>query len=115
MKRVLILDEDPNMCELLKCEISDDGFDVISENIVAKGMKCLKKESIDLMILDFKNPEDYGDVFFKWMKYEKIRTPVIIYSGYNDFKSLLKRDYTKHFIMKSWDITPLKNTIHNII
>jgi hypothetical protein len=29
MKRVLILDEDPNMCELLKREISDDGFDVI--------------------------------------------------------------------------------------
>ena len=115
MKRVLILDEDPNMCELLKREMLDDGFDVTSENIVAKGMKCLKKDSIDLMILYFKNPEDYGDGFFKWMKSEKIRTPVIIYSGYNDFTCLLKRDYTKHFIMKSWDITPLKNTIHNII
>ena len=53
MKRVLILDEDPNMCELLKREMLDDGFDVTSENIVAKGMKCLKKDSIDLMILDF--------------------------------------------------------------
>ena len=115
MKRILILDEDPNMCLLLKLEMSDSGYEVFTENNIDRGLKILKNEWIDLIIMDVEFPRVINDMILNWMNRLQTETPVIIFSGNSGFKEFTDDDKFKYFVLKSGDTTLLKNKVHEII
>lgn len=51
-KRILIVDDDVDVITVVKTILEKDGFEVISANDKVEGMKMLKKEKPDLVILD---------------------------------------------------------------
>ena len=66
MKRLLVVEDDPDIRELLKYNLTREGFEVLQANNGADGLKIATNESIDLIILDLMLPQLSGIEVDKW-------------------------------------------------
>ena len=57
MEKIMIVDDDRNICELLRLYIEKDGFDAVIAHNGREALVLLEKEKPDLMILDVMMPE----------------------------------------------------------
>jgi len=55
-KKILVVDDDENICRLLKMYLDNEGFKVFIANEGAKALEFFEKEDIDLIILDIMLP-----------------------------------------------------------
>ena len=78
MKKILIVEDEKRIAELLQLHIADMGF--LSENVY-RGNEALKKilaNPYDLILLDIMLPEMDGQEILKRMRLADIATPVIM-------------------------------------
>lgn len=83
MKRILIIDDDTELCELLQEYLSSEKFDVDSIHSGAKGLEKVRSESFDLIILDVMLPEMNGLEVLKHIR-NFSRVPVIMLTAKGD-------------------------------
>ncbi|MCL1848815.1 MAG: response regulator transcription factor [Clostridiales bacterium] len=55
-KQILVVDDDENICRLLKMYLANEGFQVLVAYEGAKALEYVEKEKIDLIILDVMMP-----------------------------------------------------------
>jgi DNA-binding response OmpR family regulator len=55
-KRILVVDDDENICRLLKMYLANEGFQVLVALDGSKALEYVEKEKIDLIILDVMMP-----------------------------------------------------------
>jgi DNA-binding response OmpR family regulator len=55
-KRILVVDDDENICRLLKMYLANEGFKIFVANDGAKALEYVEKEKVDLIILDVMMP-----------------------------------------------------------
>ena len=55
-KRILVVDDDENICRLLKMYLANEGFQIFVANDGSKALKYVEEEKIDLIILDVMMP-----------------------------------------------------------
>ena len=55
-KRILVVDDDENICRLLKMYLANEGFQIFVAYDGAKALEYVEKEKIDLIILDVMMP-----------------------------------------------------------
>ncbi len=55
-KRILVVDDDENICRLLKMYLANEGFQIFVANDGSKALEYVEKEKIDLIILDVMMP-----------------------------------------------------------
>ena len=55
--KILIVDDDENICELLNLYLKKDGFDTVIANDGRQAVECAEKYSPDLIMLDIMLPE----------------------------------------------------------
>lgn len=85
-KRILIIDDDLDMCLLLSKFLGKKGFDVDTAHSAAKGVAKITEENFDIVLCDFRlGDKDGKDVLVK-IKELKPETIVIIITGYSDIK-----------------------------
>ena len=60
MKRVLIIEDDKDIVELVRYNLEKDGYQVISSGDGATGLAQLRKSSPDILILDLMLPKISG-------------------------------------------------------
>ena len=56
-KKILIADDDSNICELLRLYLEKDGFSVIVANDGRQALQCVQNNNPDLILLDIMMPE----------------------------------------------------------
>ncbi|MBW2514310.1 MAG: response regulator [Deltaproteobacteria bacterium] len=83
MKKILIVDDDPNIIDYLTTLFEDNGYSTFSAHDVKEGLEVAKKELPDLITLDLEMPEEWGPRFYRKMCQEKSlkHIPVIVISG----------------------------------
>jgi len=83
MKKILIVDDDPNIIDYLTTLFEDNGYSTFSARDVKEGLEMAKKEIPDLITLDLEMPEEWGPRFYRKMSQEKMlkNIPVIVISG----------------------------------
>ena len=92
-KKILIVDDDPDMCEYLSTFFSDKGF--VTET-AKDGMDALDKVEAalpDLITLDITMPEKSGVKFYREIKENEQRSsiPIIIITGVSqDFQKFIE-------------------------
>lgn len=76
--KILIVDDDPRLRDLLRRYLGENGFNVlVSEN--GEAMKRLwVREHFDVLILDLMMPGEDGLAILKRLRAEKVMTPVIM-------------------------------------
>jgi DNA-binding NtrC family response regulator len=90
MKRVLIIDDDPDICLLLERFLKRNDMQVSKAFSAAKGLEMLRKEVIDLVLCDFRLPDAEGMQVLQKIKTLKPAVAVIIITGYSDVKIAVK-------------------------
>lgn len=93
--RLLILDDDPSTCSLIKAALSTSDFviDAISEpSLAEEQFKSHEKEELryHLIILDYVLPGLEPDQVFGWIREYQPDASVIVVTGYPSFDSALK-------------------------
>ena len=119
-KKILIIDDDPDIIEAATLLLEANGYIVISETFSDEGFESVLKYKPDLIILDIMMQEpDDGFFLLRKLRKENIHTPVIIYSsvsnalGYNfGNNNLIKVD---EFIDKPAEPEKLISSIKKIL
>ncbi len=85
-KKILIIDDDLDMCTLLSRFLNKKGFECEMSHSGAKGLARFNEEQFDIVLCDFRlGDKDGKDVLLK-IKESKPKTIVIIITGYSDIK-----------------------------
>ncbi len=86
MNRVLIIDDDLDMCRLLDRFLTRNNFDVKIAHTGKKGMEELEKNMPDVILCDFRLEDTDGRDLLVQIKAITQKVPVIIITGYSDIK-----------------------------
>lgn len=93
-KKILIIDDDLDMCTLLSRFLDKKGYTTSTAHNAAKGLAKFNEEHFDVVLCDFRlGDKDGKDVLLK-IKDLKPQTVVIIITGYSDIKTAV--DVIKH-------------------
>ena len=86
-KKILIIDDDLDMCTLLSRFLGKKGYDVDSAHSASKGIAKVTEGNFDIVLCDFRlGDKDGKDVLVK-IKEINPETIVIIITGYSDIKT----------------------------
>ncbi len=67
-KRILVLDDEPDVVTYLETLLRDNGYDTRTARNGREGMDLIRKEKPDLITLDISMPESSGTRFYKELK-----------------------------------------------
>ncbi|HOS96778.1 MAG TPA: response regulator [Deltaproteobacteria bacterium] len=118
MKRILIIEDDRNIQELLRQELNDEGY---STSIASNGKEALsflqnrENEKPDLIILDLRMPAMDGFETMGHILKLRHETPVVIHTAYPSYKDDALAMAADAFVVKSHDLTKLKSAIFELI
>ncbi|HUQ65928.1 MAG TPA: sigma-54 dependent transcriptional regulator [Flavitalea sp.] len=86
MQKILVIDDDRDMCLLLKRFLSKHGFEIEDANTAKKAIELLEATEYDLVLCDFRLDNMDGKTMLVKIKEKYPHMPVIIITGYSDIK-----------------------------
>ncbi|MBA2747097.1 MAG: sigma-54-dependent Fis family transcriptional regulator, partial [Flavisolibacter sp.] len=86
MQTILIIDDDRDMCLLLKRFLTRHGYDVLESYSGKKSLELLETVEPSLVMCDFRLEDMEGNVLLGKIKERYPHVPVIIITGYSDIK-----------------------------
>ena len=102
VKKILTVDDEENICFLIKELLENEGFKVVTATSGKSALQKLKKEKVDLVILDFFMPDMSGrDVAEEIRKDKSLKDLKLVFltvaqygkEGYQELKRLNVLDY----------------------
>ena len=82
IKDILIIDDEEDLCSLLAKILSEKKYKVITANTARAGISQIKKNSLDLILLDLKLPDVKEIKFLSRIRKDYPEIPVIMVSAY---------------------------------
>lgn len=64
-KRILIVDDEPDICEILRFNLEMEGYDVLTAEGADEGQEIINRQSVDLILLDVMMTPKSG---FEWAR-----------------------------------------------
>jgi CheY-like chemotaxis protein len=114
-KRILVIDDDENMRDLLFLELSDLAYTVTTADSAFKGLGLLRDQVFDLVILDIKMPGMDGIEALEKIVSIKRDLPVIIHSAYSHFKENYLTWAAVAYVVKSGNLEELTRTVESLL
>jgi len=90
MAKILIVDDEKDLCLVLNRFLSKHGFEVIEANKGKKAIELLSEAAPDLILCDFKLDDMDGTSVLKAIKEVNPSIPVIIITGYSNIKTAVE-------------------------
>ena len=115
MKTILIIEDEKSIRQLYQEELEEEGYKVILASDGIDGIHKLRNEKVDIVILDIKMPNIDGRMAFRQIKKIKKDMPVIINTAYDKYRSDFEELKADAYVVKSFDLNELKETIKKII
>ena len=88
MSRVLIVDDDVPLCELLATVLQDEGYTVSSVHCGESALQYMEKTPVDLVLLDVMLPNLNGMQVARRIC-QRFATPILMLTALNDESSML--------------------------
>jgi len=116
-KKILIVDDDPDIQATLKKRLNSQGFECSTANTISTGLKKLNDEAPDLVILDLGFPGPNGTAFLQnaknYLPAERGIPPILVLSCYKDKEivDLVLSEGAVGFVPKPYDSSALISTI----
>jgi DNA-binding response OmpR family regulator len=115
MARILIVEDDPNLCLLYSSEFAEDGYEVVTAQSGSEALAILAAGLPDLVVLDIRmEPMDGLELLDHLMLRQK-GMPVVINSAYPSFKGDFSTWGADAYVVKSSDLTELKDTVRQLL
>ena len=117
MESILVIDDDFNLCTVLKEELVEVGYDADFVNSGDDAFTFIQNHQVDLILLDLKMPVKDGFDVLRELKEKKIEIKVIVLTAFADVKGAIEsaRMGASDFINKPYDFDELLITIRNVL
>jgi DNA-binding response OmpR family regulator len=114
-KRILVVDDEEGLRLLYKEELEDEGAEVIVASSGQEALDKLDDNEVDLVLLDIKMPGMDGVEVLRRVKEKFSDMPVILCTAYPHYKHDFGTWASDAYVIKSSDLTELKQTIREIL
>ena len=114
--RVLVIDDDPMLLELIQMQLEREGFAVVTAASGYEGVESVREEPPDIILLDIMMPELDG-----WNTYEQLRevaeTPIIILTAKASTEDRAKglSIGSDDYLTKPYELRELTERIHRVL
>jgi response regulator RpfG family c-di-GMP phosphodiesterase len=81
-KKILVVDDEPNICDILEKFLKKQGYDVVRSGDGKEALSILKNGSVDLVVSDIKMPGMSGVELLQKIREYNISIPVLITTGF---------------------------------
>jgi len=115
MKTILLVEDDKNQLLLYKQELSLEGYNIITSQDGQEAVKKVKEHTPDLIVMDINMPKINGIEAMGKILSEHRKVPIIINTAYNSYKDNFMSWSADAYIIKSSDLTELKDKIKELI
>ncbi len=111
MAKILIVDDEEHIRYLYSEELSEAGYEVATHDSGDRILEKIEEEKPDLIVLDIKMGEYNGLDILQQIRNKYYDLPVILCTAYDTFKEDIKSMAADFYVIKSFDLTDLKNKI----
>ncbi len=111
MAKILIVDDEEHIRQLYSEELMEAGYEVATAESGFKILERIEKEKPDLIILDIKMADENGLDVLQEIRNKYYNLPVVLCTAYDTFKEDMKSIAADFYVIKSFDLTELKNRI----
>lgn len=115
MAKVLIVEDEGAQRMLYEAEIADMGHQVILAKDGVEAVEMVRKQKPELVILDLMMPRMHGLEALKKVLGMNPNMPVIIHTAYSHYKDDFMSWAAEEYIVKSSDLSELKNAIKRVL
>lgn len=112
-KRVLIVDDEPDICELAEITLSRMGLEPHSAHDLGSARQLLANSQFDLCITDMQLPDGDGISLVEHIQQHYARTPVAVITAHGNMKSAVRalKAGAFDFVAKPIDLQVLRNLV----
>jgi CheY-like chemotaxis protein len=115
MPKVLVVDDDESLRLLYSRELAEEGYDVETVSSGQEAIDSIKCSRPDAVILDIKMEGMDGlSVLDLIMEHDKT-IPVVLNTAYSTFKSDFSTWSADAYLVKSSDLSELKDTLKQVL
>jgi DNA-binding NtrC family response regulator len=109
MKRVLIVDDDPAMCELLAAQLDRRGFGVLTRQSARAALTVLGSEEVDILVVDQNMPGTTGTSLCGQVTADRPDVPVVLITAFGSLETAIAaiRAGAYDFLTKPFEIEEL--------
>src|SRR5882724_12839352 len=87
---VLVVDDEPDICELLSITLQRMNLTPRTANTVAAAQRLLKTEQFDLCLTDMQLPDGNGLQLVEWMQQYMPTVPVAVITAHGDMETAVR-------------------------
>jgi two-component system response regulator (stage 0 sporulation protein F) len=116
-RKILVVDDEADICELFVRALSKRGFAVDTANTGQDGIRLATTQSYDLIFLDLKMPGMTGVETFKELKRLNVRSLTVIVTGYPDSDLLAEtmKLGPLTIILKPFDLGEIQRAVEALV
>ncbi len=111
MAKILIVDDEEHIRLLYSEELLEEGYEVITAESGYKLLERIEEEKPDLVVLDIKMVDYNGLDLLQDIRNKYFDLPVVLCTAYDAFKEDIKSVSADFYVVKSFDLTELKDKI----
>jgi DNA-binding response OmpR family regulator len=111
MTKILVVDDEAHIRLLYSEELKDEGYEVITAESGEGLLELITLEKPALVVLDIKMTSHNGLDLLQDIRNQHYELPVILSTAYDSFKEDLKSMAANDYVVKSFDLSELKNRI----
>jgi DNA-binding NtrC family response regulator len=109
--KIMIVDDEEHIRFLYSEELADEGYDVVTVDSGHELLQRIEEEKPNLIVLDIKMVDYNGLDLLQDIRNKYYDLPVILCTAYDTFKEDMKAIAADFYVIKSHDLTELKNKI----
>ena len=113
MKKILIIDDDPEIVNLTKSRLEANHYQVVTASNGEEGARLTAKENPDLIIVDIKMPKADGYTFVRSLKKDEThkKIPVIVLTAYGAMKDMFEIEGVDGYMVKPFKADELLDKV----
>ena len=114
---VLVVDDEPDLCELLSITLQRMNLDPRTANTVAEAQRLLKTERLDLCLTDMQLPDGDGLELVKWIQLYSPSVPVAVITAHGNMETAVRalKLGAFDFVSKPLDLAGLRKLVASAI
>ena len=117
MKRILVVDDEPSMRDMLGIMLRRERYDVLTAASRAEASQVLARRSVDLVITDLRLPDGDGIEVLRHVKAGSPETVVILMTAYGSTETAVAalKLGAHDYLIKPFDVEELKIVVRNAL
>src|SRR5271169_4061259 len=114
---VLVVDDEPDLCELLSITLQRMDLDPRTAHSVADAQRLLKTEHLDLCLTDMQLPDGDGLELVKWIQQYSASVPVAVITAHGNMETAVRalKLGAFDFVSKPLDLANLRKLVATAI